>query len=512
MKNLKVIFPLIFAQLLTLTVVAQSYKAPVFNDPDRLKKIEATFGVIDKIYKEYAEQNHYPSLVYGIVVDGKLVHAGGLGFTELQNKIAAGQGSAFRIASMSKSFTAMAILKLRDEGKLRLDDPIYLYIPEARNMKKLTKDAPPITIRNLLTHTAGYPEDNPWGDRQLANTDQQLIDLYKKGISFSNDPALGYEYSNLGFATLGYIIKKVTGISYQQYITQNILKPLGMNHTWYEYSKVPKELLAHGYRWLDGKWVEQPMLHDGSYGAMGGMITTIEDFSKYMAFHLSAWPPRDDAEQGPVKRNSVREMQYPWDFNGLNTTYHTVNGRSAPFASAYCYGLRWRRYADGTTAVGHTGGLPGFGSEWTVYPEYGIGVVSFANLTYASAGAVNLQVADTLLRLSGIQPRQLPPSDILTKRKNQLLKVLPEWNNANASGIFAMNFFMDYFPDKLRVEAEAIFAKAGKINSVSEVVPENQLRGYFILDGEQAKIKVSFTLTPENPALVQEYHISLLGK
>lgn len=406
----------------------------------------------------------------------------------------------------------MAILKLRDEGKLRLDDPIYLYIPEARNMKKLTKDAPPITIRNLLTHTAGYPEDNPWGDRQLANTDQQLIDLYKKGISFSNDPGLGYEYSNLGFATLGYIIKKVTGISYQQYITQNILRPLGMNHTWYEYSKVPKELLAHGYRWLDGKWVEQPMLHDGSYGAMGGMITTIEDFSKYMAFHLSAWPPRDDAEQGPVKRSSVREMQYPWDFNGLNTTYHTVNGRSAPFASAYCYGLRWRRYADGTTAVGHTGGLPGFGSEWTVYPEYGIGVVSFANLTYASAGAVNLQVADTLLRLSGIQPRQLPPSDILTKRKNQLLKVLPEWNNANASGIFAMNFFMDYFPDKLRAEAEAIFAKAGKINSVGEVVPENQLRGYFILDGEQAKIKVSITLTPENPALIQEYHISLLGK
>ncbi len=512
MKLQKIILSLLIAQMLSLLVAAQTYKAPVFNDPDRLKKIEATFGVIDKIYKEYAEQNHYSGLVYGIVVDGKLVHAGGLGFTELQNKIAAGQGSAFRIASMSKSFTAMAILKLRDEGKLRLDDPIYLYIPEARNMKKLTKDAPPITIRNLLTHTAGYPEDNPWGDRQLANTDQQLIDLYKKGISFSNDPGLGYEYSNLGFATLGYIIKKVTGISYQQYITQNILRPLGMNHTWYEYSKVPKELLAHGYRWLDGKWVEQPMLHDGSYGAMGGMITTIEDFSKYMAFHLSAWPPRDDAEQGPVKRSSVREMQYPWDFNGLNTTYHTVNGRSAPFASAYCYGLRWRRYADGTTAVGHTGGLPGFGSEWTVYPEYGIGVVSFANLTYASAGAVNLQVADTLLRLSGIQPRQLPPSDILTKRKNQLLKVLPEWNNANASGIFAMNFFMDYFPDKLRAEAEAIFAKAGKINSVGEVVPENQLRGYFILDGEQAKIKVSITLTPENPALIQEYHISLLGK
>jgi CubicO group peptidase (beta-lactamase class C family) len=492
-------------------ISAQTYKPPVFNDPDRLKKIEATYTVIDKLYQDYAEQNHFPGLVYGIVVDGKLVHTGGSGYAELANKTAATSQSAFRIASMSKSFTAMAILKLRDEGKLRLDDPIYLYIPEAKNMKRLTKDATPITIRNLLTHSAGFPEDNPWGDRQLANTDQQLIDLYKKGISFSNDPGLGYEYSNLGFATLGYIIKKVSGKTYEEYITENILKPLGMTHTYWEYTKVPPQLLAHGYRWLDGKWVEQPMLHDGSYGAMGGLITTIEDFSKYMTFHLSAWPPRDDAETGPVKRSSVREMQYPWDVNGFNAYYKTATGRSYPFASAYCYGLRWRKYIDAMTAVGHTGGLPGFGSEWTIYPEYGVGVVCFANLTYANAGMINLQVADTLIRLSGIKPRQLPASDVLNQRKNGLMKLLPNWDNAPASGIFAVNFFMDYFPDKLKAEATGIFAKAGKITNVGDVVPENQLRGYFILTGELANIKISFTLTPENPALIQEYHISLIA-
>ncbi|MFB9842864.1 serine hydrolase domain-containing protein [Mucilaginibacter ginsenosidivorans] len=502
---------LVFVFFVSVRAVdAQTYKPPVFTDADRLKKIEETFPVIDKLYKEYAEQNHFPGLVYGIIADGKLVHAGGIGYTSIADKTEATSKSDFRIASMSKSFTAMAILKLRDEGKLRLDDPISLYIPEAKNMKRLTKDAPAITIRHLLTHSAGFPEDNPWGDRQLANTDQQLTDLYKKGVSFSNDPGLGYEYSNLGFATLGYIIKKVSGKTYEQYITDNILKPLGMNHTYWEYTKAPKQLLAHGYRWLDGKWVEQPMLHDGSYGAMGGMITTIEDFAKYEAFHLSAWPPRDAAEMGPVKRSSVREMQYPWDINGFNVNYKTATGRSYPFASAYCYGLRWRKYIDGMTAVGHTGGLPGFGSEWTIYPEYGIGVVCFANLTYANTGTVNLQVADTLIRLSGIKMRQLPPSDILIKRKDQLIKLLPGWDNAKASGIFAINFFMDYFPDKLKAEATAIFEKAGNITSVGEVVPENQLRGYFIMKGEQANIKVSFTLTPENPALIQEYHIALV--
>ena len=81
-----------------------------------------------------------------------------------------------------------------------------------------------------------------------------------------------------------------------------------------------------------------------------------------------------------------------------------------------------------------------------------------------------------------------------------------------ASGIFAMNFFMDYFPDKLKTEATAIFDKAGRISSVGEVMPENQLRGYFIMNGDHANIKVSFTLTPENPALIQEYHISLVAK
>ncbi len=498
--------------LCSLILSAQTYKPPVFTDTDRLKKIEATYPIIDKIYKDYAEQNHFPGLVYGIVVDGKLVHTGSIGYTDLKDKTFATSQSDFRIASMSKSFTAMAILKLRDEGKLKLDDPAYLYIPEMKGMKYLTKDASPVTIRNLLMHAAGYPEDNPWGDRQLANTDQELIDLYKKGVSFSNDPGLGYEYSNLGFATLGYIIKKVSGKSYQEYITENILKPLGMTHTYYEYDKVPKELLAHGYRWIDNQWVEQPMLHDGSYGAMGGMITTIEDFSKYVALHLSAWPLRDDAETGPVKRSSIREMQYPWDVNGFSLNNKMATGRPYPFISAYCYGLRWRRYADGMTAVGHTGGLPGFGSEWTIYPEYGIGVISFANLTYANAGSVNIQVADTLLRLSGVKPRQLPASAILRQRQNQLLKLLPNWNNPQASGIFAMNFFMDYFPDKLKAEATGIFEKAGIVHHVGEVIPENQLRGYFIMEGEKANIKVIFTLTPENPALIQAYHIELVAK
>ncbi|MBB3968494.1 serine hydrolase domain-containing protein [Mucilaginibacter phyllosphaerae] len=473
------------------------------------KKIEATFPVIDKLYKQYAADNHWPGMAFGIVVDGKLVYTGNTGYTDIDNKTPVTSKSDFRIASMTKSLTAMAILKLRDAGKLKLDDPAYLYIPEMKNNKYLTKDATPITIRHLLTHSAGFPEDNPWGDRQLAVSDAQLIAIYKKGVSFSNNPGQGYEYSNLGFATLGYIIKKVSGKTYEQYITDNILTPLGMIHTYWEYSEVPKEQLAHGYRWLDNKWVEQPLLHDGAYGAMGGLITTIEDFSKYIAVHQNAWPARDDAETSPVKRSSVREMQYPWNVNYLTANAKTPNGRLCPTVSAYGYGLRWAKDCDNHVYVGHSGGLPGFGSNWNIMPDYGIGVICFANLTYANAGRINNIALDTLLSLSHIEPRKLPASQILTQRRDELVKLLPNWNNAKTSGIFAVNFFMDYFTDKLKAEATDVYARAGKIVSIGEVMPENNLRGYFILKGEKADVRVNFTLTPENPALIQEYHIGI---
>ena len=488
-----------------------AYQPPSFKDTGRLTKISKLFPTIEKMYKDYAESNHFPGYAFGVMVDGKLAFSGSGGFANMDKKIPASTNTLFRIASMSKSFTAMAIVKLRDEGKLKLDDPVYVYIPEMKG-QKLTTDAPEITIKNLLTHSAGFPEDNPWGDRQLADTDEELIAMIKKGISFSNSPGLIYEYSNMGFAMLGYIIKKVTGIPYSQYIADNIWKPLGMKEAEWEYSKVPENKLAQGYRWLNNDWKVQPMLHDGIYGAMGGMITSIESFSKYVALHQSAWPVRNDAETGPVKRGTIREMHQPWRFASINASYKYPNGRACPITISYAYGLRWTIDCEGRKTVGHSGGLPGFGSNWAIAPEFGIGVIFFANSTYGSTAFANTMVLDELIRQAQLSQMQLPPSKILTQRKNQLVKLLPEFSNVVNSGIFAENFFLDYFPDSLRKVASEIFSKAGKIISVGDMVPENQLRGYFIIEGEKTNIKVGFTLTPENPGLIQEYYITSVPK
>jgi hypothetical protein len=114
--------------------------------------------------------------------------------------------------------------------------------------------------------------------------------------------------------------------------------------------------------------------------------------------------------------------------------------------------------------------------------------------------------------MAKLKPRVLPASQILTQRRNELVKLLPDFTNARGSGIFAENFFSDYFTEVMKREANEAYSKAGKILSVGDVVPENQLRGYFIIEGEKANIRVSFTLTPENPALIQEFHLSSVEK
>ena len=483
---------------------SKDYKPPVFKDAGRLEKMKEAFPVVDKIFQDYATQNHYPSLAYGIIADGQLIHTGVFGESNRETKAIPTTKTLYRIASMSKSFTAMAILKLRDEGKLGLQDPAQKYISELGKIQYLSSDSPPVTIQQLLTMSAGFPEDNPWGDRQLDDTDQELIDFVKAGISFSNAPGLSYEYSNLGFALLGNIIKQVSGQSYQQYISENILLPLGMNDSKWEFSEIPEDQLALGYHWVNDQWELEPILHDGSFGAMGGLFCSIEDFSKYVAFHLSAWPPRNDPDDGPVKRSSIREMHQVWRVSN----YSPQTNQYGPFAFGYSYGLGWRKDARGIIRISHSGGLPGYGSEWRIFPDYGIGVVSFSNRRYGSPGFANDKVLDTLLSLANLKPRKLPISKILEQRKTDLMALLPNWRESPE--LFAENFYMDKPLEIRKHEIEEIFEKAGLIKSVGELVPENQLRGSFVIEAENKKINVFFTLTPENNPLIQQLNLRVI--
>lgn len=501
---------LIAALLLAAPLQAQT--TPAFSDADRAEKVTATAANVDQKFRDYAERQHMPGLAYGVVVDGELVYSGAYGFAVLESVTPADTKSLFRIASMSKSVTAMAILQLRDRGLLSLDDPISEYLPATAALTYLTTDAPEITIRHLLTHSAGFPEDNPWGDRQLADSDAELMELIQGGVSFSNVAGIEYEYSNLGFALLGQIVQVVSGMDYEDYTRVHIFEPLGMNSTVWEYEDASPQHLALGYDWLDEGWVGVPLEHHGSFGAMGGLITSIEDFTAYVALHLSAWPPRNDPDDGPLKRSSLREMHQPWRFASVVPDFRYPNGPACPSAAAYGYGLRWMEDCNGRVLIGHSGGLPGFGSNWTMMPEHGIAVMSFDNVTYGGTASLNTAVLDAIIASADLEPRVLPPSDILDTRKNQLVALLPDWDGAMESGIFAENFFEDTRLSDIVRQTQMLFEEAGEIQGIGELDAHNQLRGSFVIDGRDTDILVFFTLSPESDPLIQKVSMTSVMK
>jgi serine-type D-Ala-D-Ala carboxypeptidase/endopeptidase len=227
-----------------------------------------------------------PGLVYGIVLDGRLVALEGLGSEKAEQSRPVTAESRFRIASMSKAFTALAILKLRDAGKLSLDAPAANYVPELQGWKRPTADSRAIRVRDLLNHSAGFVTDDPWGDRQQPLPEADFTALLKAGVPFSRPTATMMEYSNLGYAILGRIISNVSGQRYQDYIRDTLLTPLGMASTGHDIAAFPTTHRAIGYRWQDNKWVREPDMADGAFGAMGGIETTARDYALWVSFLL----------------------------------------------------------------------------------------------------------------------------------------------------------------------------------------------------------------------------------
>jgi len=474
---------------------------------DRATRLRAALPEIDTIFAAFAERARVPGMAYGVLIDGQLVHTGSVGVRELPGRSPITPDTVFRIASMTKSFTALCILKLRDEGRLSLDDPAERYVPELAGLAYPTSDSPKITIRHLLSHSEGFPEDNPWGDQQLAVSDAEFTAMLKGGIPFSNAPGVAYEYSNYGFAILGRVVAQVSGRPYADYVKANILEPLGMISTTLEPASVPRDRLALGYRWEDNTWKEEPQLPDGAFGAMGGMLTSTRDLGRYVSYLMSAWPPRDGAESGPVKRASLREMQQTARPRPATVTGGTGGSPLQLNALSYGYGLRIRQSCDYRQIVAHSGGLPGFGSQMRWLTDEGVGFIAMGSLTYTSWDAVFDAATAAFARTGALTRRQPDPSAALLAAKDDVTRLVNGWDDGLADRIAAVNLFLDQSKDRRRRQITALREQVGACRADGAFDVENALRGQWNLSCERGTLRVAITLAPTMPPKVQ--HLSV---
>ena len=467
-----------------------------------------TYAKVDAIFADYALDNHIPGMVYGIVVDGRLVYVRGLGVQDLESKRPVTSETLFRIASMTKAFTALTVLKLRDDGKLQLDAPAETYIPEMRKWTYPTQDSPRIRVRDLLNHTAGFVTDDPWGDRQTPLPEAAFSQLLSKGVPFSSPPATAMEYSNLGFAMLGRIVTNVSGHPYAETINTSLLQPLGMASSGFFVDTAVRERRALGYRWQDDAWTLEPTMAHGAFGAMGGLQTSANDYSKWVAYLLSAWPSRDGAQAGPVKRASIRELAQGSNFPRLRQRSGSSGANACRQAVNYGMGMWVAADCDLGLTLSHSGGYPGYGSHVLLLPEHGVGIFAFTNRTYGGPSGAVWDAAVALSKAGLLKGRTSPVGTDLAGAYRTVGAIYKEGEVSAFTGQLAMNFFMDRDAAGWRRDLANLKQKAGDCDTTSPVKPSGAMAGEFTWRCAQGRVKGSVLLAPTSPPSIQEIKLA----
>jgi len=302
---------------------------------------------MDKVVQSYVDAKQFMGSV--LVARGDdVVFGKSFGSANLEWNIANTPATKFRIGSMTKQFTAASILLLEERGKLKIDDPVKKYMPDA----PAAWDK--ITIFNVLTHTAGLPNFTSFPEcakmQAFPNTPEQIVDTFKnKPLDF--EPGSKFSYSNSGYVLLGYLIEKITGASYEKFLQENIFTPIGMKDSGYDSSTAIIERRASGYAPSPAGPVNAEYVHMSDPHGAGALYSTTQDL---LEWQLALYGGK------VLKPESFAKM-------------------TTPFKDDYAFGLIVRT-TDGRKQMWHNGGIQGFNSSMAWYPESKTTIVVLANL------------------------------------------------------------------------------------------------------------------------------------
>ena len=455
---------------------------------------------------------HVPGLAYGVVRGGELIHSRGLGTLRLGEDATPTASSVFRIASLAESFTAATVLSLRDEGRLRLDDLIADYVPEVAGLRYPTTDSPRITIRHLLTMTAGFPTDDPWGDRQQGLDLDEFRALLTGGLSFAWAPGTRFEYSNTGYGILGRLITNVAGQEYREVVRERLLGPLAMDSTSYLEDEIPAERKATGYVWREGRYLEEPIDGYGALASMGGIFTTVADLSKWVGGFLDAFPPRDGPDgPHPLRRSTRREMQQPMVPAGFRVSQTSADALPELELMAYGFGLFMADDVKIGRVVGHGGGYPGFGSGMRWHHGSGLGVIALTNHRYGPGVPLARDILNELLRLDAAPVRRVRPNRATEDARAAVEALIVDWDEARAAELFAMNVELDEPIADRRAFLERIRERHGSLRR-DESEPLESLTPFHLawwMTGTRGgRVRIEILLSPELPPKVQTFAVT----
>ena len=335
----------------------------------------AALDSVDRYVRAELERQRIPGMSVAVLRGDSILLARGYGFANLEHRVPATDSTIYQSGSVGKQFTSAAIVTLAREGKLGLDDPIRKYLPEAPS------GWAKITVRHLLTHTSGVPDYTAdLVDFRRDYTEEALAKLYaRQRLDFQ--PGATWSYSNTGYALLGFIVRRVTGRFYGDYLKERVFEPLGM-HTARVISErdiVPNR--AAGYELVDGEIKNQ--------GWVSPSLNTTADGSLYITVN--------DMARWAIGLNHARVP----DSVGLAQSWTPVRLNDG---GTYPYGFGWRLDDQrGHPRIGHGGSWQGFRTSIQRYPEYGLTVIALANLDAAMPEVVTTTIAGIL------EPALLPP-------------------------------------------------------------------------------------------------------
>ncbi|WP_217184974.1 serine hydrolase [Streptomyces sp. AC495_CC817] len=466
---------------------------------------------LDAFFGQYTASGQAPGLVYGLIGPGGLEHSRGFGTSDAGDaaSTAPDADTVFPIASMTKSFVALGALLARDRGLLDIEAPITDFFPEWHGT---VGDEPAVapTLRQLLSMGGGLTEDNSWVDPFLGVSEDELRERIRPGISYSSHPGTVFEYSNIGFTMAGLAVGRAVGSRIEDWVTAEILRPLGMNSTWFD-SRAPesgfRRAVGHSLD-TEGSWVGYPAETSDAMAAAGGMQSTINDLAVWVSFLAAATRPGDD--DAVVSRATRRELQriHQVDVPSLQAR---PDGTSRFVTGGYALGLFVRQDLHRGSIVSHSGGLPGFILNMVWHASSGTGVVVLTNSHRGNPVSLS---EDALLRAltAASAPARVvrlwPETRRLMAAADALIR---SWDDDVAGAVFADNIDFDRPLTQRRAAIDDLIAQIGGVREgleapeiLSAVTPADVT---WSIPGERGELICMIHLTPVLPAQIQEFEV-----